>query len=89
MNVSGQNFNYCASQTSIEYSITDQPWRADKQTMILAKFGKKTASRILRIFVGLGLNESMPTLTGNIPVLLVKIMRKLALRIIWKKRVRL
>ena len=41
MNVSGQNFNYCASQTSIEYSITDQPWRADKQTMILAKFGKK------------------------------------------------
>ena len=54
--------------------------------MILAKFGKKTASRILRIFVSLGLNESMPTLTGNIPLLLVKIMRKIALRIIWRER---
>ena len=54
--------------------------------MILAKFGKKTASRILRIFVSLGLNESMPTLTGNIPLLLEKIMRKIALRIIWRER---
>lgn len=57
--------------------------------MILDKFGKKTASRILRIFVGLGLNESMSTLKGSIPLLLVKIMRKIALRIIWRERVRL
>ena len=54
--------------------------------MILAKFGKKTASRILRIFVGLWLNESMPTLTGNIPLLLVKIMRKIDDNIVCMRR---
>lgn len=51
--------------------------RVDKQTMILAKFGKETAARVLRIFFGLGQNESIPILIGNIPLLLVKIMRKI------------